>query len=264
MIFYRTGVDYKVDVLYGYNIVVDRGITFSTSKDGHVGYIDRAINSLEVSFTIQTDTWERMAKIREIVQEDPRIQVKLEDGEHLFGVDKSPFIADGVTRNVITVAMLTVGEITRKNLKQYTMNLSISPQTYIWPDTTYSYVDPEWDTLRYNQGYTTGHQPELSVNGLLNGSTKVNRQGLGTDVTSFTAELTNEEMALWHRSLIQGGNRIENYVADIDMYLALFGYLGNSVSDFWFFVRSVTFQNISFDKWNVGFEIILNKKRTLG
>lgn len=258
MFFKNNNKEFKVDVLYGYQVIVDRGITYSRSIDGSYGYIDRNINSITTVITVQGE-YNTMNELDKYVRTIDSFPLALEAGEHIFGPE---YWYRSTTEEKVyyTCPLKHIGKLTRKNLKQYTLQLSLVKPSVVKKDPQYDLTyTPSWNTdIRYESGYTTSLNHDIRSNDLLDGTTAVSTSHPLDYTVKFKCEMTNKERAQWNNSLISGANRNNNRVLVDDMFMNLFGY--NEYSTLHFFVKSFTFSNTSFNSWACEFELLLDKQ----
>lgn len=247
MIVYDGGARYEVDVLYGYSVVCNRGIKYSVASDGSVGLIDREINSTTCAITIQSQD---LKQVREYFETQKSFKIILRAGEYIFGADKSHLISSGY-ENQINVNLLNYGKLIRKDLNLWTMTITLAQASYMYPNSNYTYSTPSFSELRVDRGYESGAEYPINRNELLNGSFDPSSKGLSTYRMKFTSELTNEEMAIWRKSLIEGDNRTKSTVIS---------QLYPDYSDINFYIESFTETHIFHNRWQVEFNLILDKK----
>lgn len=242
----------QIDLLFGYTVMVDRGIKFSASDNGEYGYVDRATNGTAATVTLQGSEDDIFA-LDAYIGSDNLIYFTFDAGEMPFGANIE-YSTSGTQVNILSKSV-----VSRKSLGLYTIILSINPvESLVLKDGYDGQEDPTWDTIRYISGYTAGAELGIKPNALVDGNYSVSRSGKKEYATTFTCEFTNEEMATWRQSLIHGSNRISCEVSQSAMLMKLFGY--NEYTVYKFYVKSFTEVNVSFDKWECSFTLVLRKK----
>lgn len=258
MYFLHDSIEARVSVLYGFQTIIDRGISFSRSEEGNYGFVDRGVNGMTSVMTLQGDK-DTMTTLASHLSTAFQMNIALEPGEKVFGPSYS-YTATEASKTYIYCPLLNVGKLTRKELNLYTISVSLAKPTSLAKDPQYdlSYT-PSWDTdIRYSPGYTTGNNANIKVRPLLSGVTSVSTISPEDYSATISSEMTDKELAQWHNSVVDGDNRIYNSVVANEMAMDLFGTTEYSTLSF--FIKSFTYNSVSFNKWNVHFELLLNKK----
>ena len=258
----QSGSFYDVDVLYGYAPRINRGVSFSQSDSNEWGYVDRGINAIQTTITIQGDP-STMANVDKVLSDQGSVTLWLDDGEKIFGPEFWGRAAG--TETPVSASIVSKGPMVRKGLELYTMECSLG-MSY---DTLSSgYLDtrisdlttaPEWSDIAIQPQYTNGGQNSVLFKWLYDGIDTSTRGTTGY-IFKGVADLTGDEAARWSYAVTAGTRRITNTVVKSTMGVDLFNA---DYSTYSFFVRTWNQTQASFDRWTIDFELILRKNASI-
>lgn len=257
MIISYDGVDYSVDVLYGFSPLVTRGVSFSESANHTYGVIDRGLNHIETVITVQGDRSTMDALNLNVIKNAQNLYIKLEDGEKIFGPEF--WGRAGGDQQLIEVGLISSGLLTRKNLNQFTMSLSIAKSyTALAPyfldeRVTVVGAPTDWEHLRCESGYSYGPSNENKLHWLNDGSYTSTTPLVNVNTVTWNTELTTAEAAVWSYNLTLGTQRLGGIVNPEFMSAPLFRDTNDPT---YFYVKSWSMTCNGYDSWKFNFTLL--------